>query len=263
MVRANHPTMEQDLRMALWNNPRLIDQFIHEDPADFNQKDLDVVAGWRNFKSGDFILCKVVRGVGIFIPHDEPQDFYAVYALSTPFLMLWPEIPALVRTTLLPFEDVIVYDGSMAAYNIRFGPGFCKMASDWYINAKERGLIKNTIPDMPLTVDEQIHQREIANKSVKRYFKSYLKGKRLSEKIIERDLQTIEGFSTFLISTFAETTTLREITYEMLEAYLDSMQGEVARFTIVGLKRFFTYLEETERMEYELAEDILATLGSI
>lgn len=98
---------------------------------------------------------------------------------------------------------------------------------------------------------------------MKRYFKSYLKGKRLSEKIIERDLQTIEGFSTFLISTFAETTTLREITYEMLEAYLDSMQGEVARFTIVGLKRFFTYLEETERMEYELAEDILATLGSI
>lgn len=256
------PKAENALRTALWRHPYLLDDFIRKNPFDFNPEDLEVVAGWRNFRYGNFTLCKIVRGAGIFLAHDGPEHFYSVFPLFDPFKLIFPEIPTLVRTALIPYQGVIVYDGSMAMYGISFPPGQRKVASQWVIDAEERGLIKTTIPELTLSSSEQVEQGKRTNKSVLGYFKTYLRKKSLSDKVINRDVDTAESLADFMIRHVDQTATLRDLTMVAFDGYLSSWPGEIPRPTIVGLKRFFTYLKETNRMDWELAQTILEDLRS-
>lgn len=258
-----NPKAENELRVALWRNPHLLVDYLHDNPYNFDDEDLTVVANWKNFQFGDFTLCKVIRERGIFLSHDDPQRFYSVIPLIEPFKNLLPEIPIIVRTALIPYQGVIVYDGSMASYGIYFGPGLRAAASDWYIDAYERGLIKTTLPELPLSHIEQEAQRQNANKSILRYFKTYLRRERLSDKIINRDITTVETFADFLTDQIDETASLRAITIDVFEKYLISMRSEIPRPTIVGFRRFFTYLMETDRLDWELAEDLLTVLRNL
>ena len=262
MINQYNPEAEQEIRRALWAHPGLIDEFIHENPGYLNVDQLEIVAGWRNFRFGDFTLCKVIRGVGIFLAHDDPQSFYAVNPLFSPFEQLLPEIPTVVRTALIPYKGVIVYDGSIVAYSIRFGPGLRQAASDWYLNAYERGLIKTTLPEGVLSQQERIIQRNKANRSVLRYFKIYLRKKSLSDKIINRDIKTVEDFSNYIEQHIDETASLREISMEAFDKFMFSIDDKINRPMIIGLKRFFTFLQETDRIDWDLAVEILEVLRS-
>jgi len=254
---------ENALRTVLWCNPSLLDDFLLINPFDFNHEDMEVVAGWRNFRFGNFTFCKVVRGAGIFLAHEDPQHFYSVYPLLDPFKVIFPEIPTLVRTALIPYQGVIVYDGSMMMYGISFPPGQRTVASQWVIDAEERGLIKTTIPELSLNRTEQVEQVKKTNKSVLRNFKTYLRKKRLSDKIINREIETAESLADFVIRYVDETASLRDITMESFNAHLSSCPGEIPRYTIIGMKRFFTYLKDTDRIDWELAQAVLAVLRSL
>lgn len=255
-----NPKAENALRVALWQSPHLLVDYLNDNPFNINDEDLAVVANWQNFRFGDFTLCKVIRGLGIFLSHDDPQCFYSVYPLIEPFRNLLPEIPIVVRTALIPFDGVIVYDGSMASYAVRFGPGLRVAAAEWYIDAYERGLITPILPELPLTYAEQVDQRQKANKSIMRYFKTYLRRKHLSDKIISRDIKTVEELASFLTDQIDETISLRGITVDIFGKFISFMSNEIPQSTIVGLKRFFTYLMETDRLDWELAEDLLTIL---
>jgi hypothetical protein len=262
MINQYNPDAEKEIRRSLWSHPGLIDEFIHANPGYLNLEQLEIVAGWRNFRFGDFTLCKVIRDIGIFLAHDEPQSFYSVYPLVSPFEQLLPEIPTVVRTALIPYKGVIVYDGSIVTYSISFGSGFRRAASDWYLNAYECGLIKTTLPERSLSQQEQIIQRKKANRSVLRYFKIYLRKKSLSDRIINRDINTIEEFSDFVEQKIDETASLRDITMDSFEKFMFSIDDKTHRPTIIGLKRFFTFLQETDRIDWDLAMKILEVLSS-
>ncbi len=258
--RFANPTAEHELRKTLWRNPHLLDGFIQDNPFKIGSEDLDVVAGWKQFRYGDFSVCKVIRGRGVFLSHDDPQEFYSVVPLNDPFKIILPEIPMIVRTALIPYEDLIIYDGSMALYSIRFGPGLRAAAAEWYIEAYERGQIKNNLSNHPLIDTELVAQREKANKSVLRYFKSYLRKKGLSDAIINRDIGTVEKFSDFLARQENLSSYLRDSTMDALQDFLESIAGEISRPFITGLKRFFSFMIDSERIDWELGEEILIIL---
>lgn len=263
MFKSSQPQAENVLRAALWSNAWLLDAYIKDNPHKLNLADLEIVRSWKDFRYGDFTLCKVVRGQGIFSAHDEPRDFYAVYPLFTPFDQLLDEIPIFVKTAIIPYENVLIYDGSIASYAVSFGSGLRKMIQDWYINAKELDNIKTSFrPMLPLSDEMKLSQTQKTNKSVLRYFKKYLKDDGKSEKITNRDSETAQAFATYLSEDVGTRVSLREITKDHLLGYI-STREDLDKATMIGLRRFLEFLANTDRMDWDLAEELLFILRTL
>jgi hypothetical protein len=258
-----NPQAESELRAALWTNAWIIDDFIEENLYEFNSEDLEMVKSWKTFKYGDFTLGKVIRGRGMFMTYDEPRVIYAVCPLFSSFEEILPEIPIMVRTAIIPFDNVLIYDGSIASYPVRFGPDLREIINDWYINAKELNRIKTSmLPQPSLTEKEKQIQIEKTNKYVLRYFKQYSRNEGRSEKITNRDYETAKAFGSFLRSEPGGIISLREISKENFFEYVSKV-GEISKTMRIGLRRFFEYLAYTERINWELAEEILFIINTL
>jgi hypothetical protein len=252
-----------ELRDVLWTNAWIIDKFVKENPNQMSPENLQTVRGWKNFRYGDFTVGKIIRGRGLFMAHDDPKDYYFVCPLMTPFDQLLPEIPIIVRTAIIQFENVLICDGLISSYAVSFGPGLRAMINEWYINAKELNTIRTSLnPSSPLTEREKQNQNEKTNKSVLRYFKKYSRDDGRSDKITDRDCETAKAFGTFLNSDPCGFTSLREITKENLFEYISTTR-DLDKPTKIGLRRFFEYLADTERIDWELAEEILFIINNI
>jgi|GEM_PF-3491156 len=255
---------ENILRTALWENAWLIDDYLKENPNKLNNRDLSLIESWKLFHYGDFTLCKVIRSQGIFAEFDEPRNFYSVCPLFSRFEDLFPEFPLMVRTAIIPFENVLIYDGLVAAYPVQFGSGLRGIINEAYQNAKELGNIITSLPHIgPKTKEEKLKQTEKTNQSVLRYFRSSLRFSGHSEKIINRDVDTAKEFAVFLISEINETTSLRHFDMEGYQKYLAHFENQIPRSKIVGLKRLINFLQNTERIEWDIAEDIYEDLKSL
>lgn len=258
-----NPQAEHDLRSTLWLNPQLIDDFLKKNPFDFPTKDLEIVAGWKNFRYGGFTFCKTIRGIGFFMAHEEPQHFYAVYPLFDPFKDIYPKIPVILHTALIPYQDVIIYDGSMAMLELGFTPSMRKEVSQWVVDADELGMIKTSLPELTHNPFDNPIQVKKTNKSVLGSFKTFLRREYLSDKIISRDLDTVQSLADFLVNQIDATATLRGINKAVYDQFMACLEGDIPRGTIVGLKRFFTFMKKTNRMEWALAQEILKELRSM
>lgn len=252
-----NPQALNELRDVLWTNAWIIDKFVKENPYKMSPENLQTAKGWNNFRYGDFTIGKIIRGRGLFMAHDDPKDYYFVCPLMTPFDQIFPEIPIIIRTAIIPFENVLICDGLYKSYAVSFGPGLREMINEWYINAKELNTIKTSLnPSLPLTDKEKQIRNEKTNKSVLRYFKKYSRDEGRSEKITNRDCETAKAFGTFLNSEPCGFISLREITKGKFIEYISTIK-ELDKPTKIGLRRFFEYLEDTARIDWELAEEIL------
>ncbi len=111
------------IRDGLYEDTKIIDRFIDENPEDFPLKELAIASNWKNFIKGDFFIERHLKKYSIFI--GEENEVYAVLGLMNSIEEIIPKyaLPLRVKTVLLPFQDQIVYDGFLAHYNISFGSG--------------------------------------------------------------------------------------------------------------------------------------------
>ncbi len=138
------------IREALYEEIHLIDSFIDENPEDFPMKELAIVSKWKNFIKSDFFVERHLKKHAIFIGED--KKVYAVMGLMTPMDEIIPReaLPVRLETVLLPFQDVIVYDGFIAPYNVFFGSGITEDLKHIYTKAKRRDeIIFSLDPDSP------------------------------------------------------------------------------------------------------------------
>jgi hypothetical protein len=86
----------------------------------------------------------------VLLSTTEPVVAYGVLPLFDPFeVVLGPYLPRMIKTTLLPFHDRIVYDGVISGYNITFGPGIRRSLNESYRKAKEWPGIITSLPPAP------------------------------------------------------------------------------------------------------------------
>jgi len=256
------PSAANALRIALWENVWILDEFIKENPKQLNKADLDIVASWKHFRFGDFTLTKLIRGRGIFFSHETPPKVYSVCPLFEPFDQLLPEIPVMVKTTLVPFENVIIFDGLMGSYPVIFGDGLRSMMKDWYADALERGAILTILPELQKTKQELMTQREKTNKSVLKHFKAYSINEGRSERIVNRDNNTAAVLAAFIKEQADEPLSLRDVSLKHVAAFLASNYHKDLKTVKIGLRRFFDFLANTERMDWEFAEQFLMLIES-
>lgn len=130
----------------LYEHPELINEFIKENPYNFNSSELQIVKEWIYFAKGEFILFRHLKKYTIFLDLKEPPKAYGVLALYSPFDEVILPPPVMVQAVLLPFKGKIIYDGILSSYSIFFGSGYRKSLNDAYQEAKFRFGIIESLP---------------------------------------------------------------------------------------------------------------------
>ena len=119
-----------------------IDAFVEQNPFDFAPDELDIVRSWRHYVAGEFILQKQLARHAVFVTLSDSPKAYGVVALSETFeQILCRRLPLMVEAVLLPFRDIIIYDGLMSTMNVSFGSGIRRSFNETYQQAKARGII--------------------------------------------------------------------------------------------------------------------------
>ena len=136
------------LRKPLYEHPDLIDAFATANPHGFTDAELGIVREWRHFVKGEFVVLRLLKSHAIFLTVSGPPKAYGVLALNSSFDSMFP-IPALVETTLLPFNGRITYDGLFNYKSLLFGPGIRASMSDDYERAKSLHGVITSLPFKP------------------------------------------------------------------------------------------------------------------
>lgn len=125
------------VREAFLKNPQLLEKFVEENPLQFNDEELEIVAAWRDYEFGRFIIFRQLQKHAVFLTTEEPAAAYGVVALTDPIeLLARRRLPILTECLLLPFRGRIVYDGLMNSFNLSFGPGIRRSLSESYQKIK-------------------------------------------------------------------------------------------------------------------------------
>jgi hypothetical protein len=128
------------VRDALWEEPSLIAQYVAENPNHLAAEQLALIKSWQLRIVDRFILERLLKKHAIFI---SDEKVYAVLALHNSFENMIPKeaLPVFVETVLLPFGDVIIYDGLLRGGNIMIGPNMAYGYKETYMAAKRNGKI--------------------------------------------------------------------------------------------------------------------------
>lgn len=149
------PEVRLNVRDALLDHTDLIQSFVGENPTHLADDELAIVRSWRHLVAGRFFIFRELKKYTVFLSSDKPAIAYGVLALSQPFEeLIGPYLPVLTQTVLLPFRNMIVYDGLLSSYNISFGPGIRRSFNESFKEAKARHGIVTSLPmsDEPLPV---------------------------------------------------------------------------------------------------------------
>jgi hypothetical protein len=137
---------EQKLKVrdALYKNIYLVDEFVIANSEGFNDEELQIIRSWEKFVAGEFFIERYLAKSAILI---KDQTVYAVLGLFDPleFTIGREQLPAYIKTVLLPFKGRIIYDGLFQSHQIFFGSGITSNLREIYLTAKQNNRIVETL----------------------------------------------------------------------------------------------------------------------
>ncbi|MCB0036493.1 MAG: hypothetical protein KDE51_20815, partial [Anaerolineales bacterium] len=149
---------------AMCEHPELLKQYVTQNPNGLSKEHLEIVSSWQTFVRGRFFIERLLKQYAAFIYED--NTVYGVSALGTPFEEMIPKqaLPLAVETVLIPFRELIVYDGLFSSYPIFFGSNMSANMKDTYMRAKRKG-------EIVLSLDKQV--QKAAAKKMKKPLKDW------------------------------------------------------------------------------------------
>lgn len=145
-----HPVNKRvRVRDQLYQNIELIDSFLNDNPFHFSAEELGIVRSWKYFIRDRFYLFRHLKKYSIFLNSSSSPKPYGVLSISDSLKDLFPYVPVMVETVLLPFKEQIIYDGYIGAFNISFGGGIRTRFKDSYNEAKATYGIITSLPFEP------------------------------------------------------------------------------------------------------------------
>ena len=131
-------------RDFLLDNKKLLDAYITEKFDRLTTEQISILTGFKKTITSDFVIFKCLTNNAIFIDTKDNR-FYAVKALGDSFDKFFDHFPVLVKTTLLPYNDQIIYDGFIKPTGIYYGSGMTSTMKEDYKMAKKSNQILTTI----------------------------------------------------------------------------------------------------------------------
>lgn len=105
-----------DCRQAIYQPKPIFDDFLVAGKGKMSSDDQAAVAAWRRCIYGPMVMFRHLKRHTVFLTVGTSPKAYGVLGLSTELGEMIPsaQLPMLVKTALLPFEDAIVCDGLLA-----------------------------------------------------------------------------------------------------------------------------------------------------
>ena len=126
----------------LWSHIEVIEEYLAA--AKLQNEYAQIVAGWKQCKSGRYILERHLKKGSVFISAEDGA-VYMVKGLFSTWAEMLGESPVLLDAVLIPFRDSIISDGLVVPYRIYFGKGVREGFKEEYMNAKRNHTIHFSI----------------------------------------------------------------------------------------------------------------------
>ncbi len=131
-------------RDFLLENNQLLDNYISTYSDQLTTEQISILTGFKKTISSDFVIFKCLTNNAIFIDAKDNR-FYAVKALRDSFDHFFDRFPVLIKTTILPFNNQIIYDGFIKTTGVYFGSGMTSTMKENYKQAKKNNQIRMTL----------------------------------------------------------------------------------------------------------------------
>ena len=141
------PEERAQIRDEFYEDPRLLKDFLAENPDGLSADELGIVASWEHRVAGDFFIVRYLKKYTVFLA-TKPERLYGVLGLVDPIEDVFPgrKVPIYVKGILLPFRGRITYDGLLRSYSLLFGGGIRSSMKDTYNRLKrEEGIVEQLI----------------------------------------------------------------------------------------------------------------------
>lgn len=127
----------------LWERTWILDDYLSENQ--FSDTKREIISNWKRCIFGKFIIERHLKKGSIFISMDD-NTVYLVQGLIDSWEEMIPEpTPIIVKTVLLPFQNLIITDGLVSVSLIRFGRTYTADLKDIYMTAKQQHSIISRI----------------------------------------------------------------------------------------------------------------------
>lgn len=125
----------------------ILEEFIKQYSQKLSDEQFKILEGFRRrIPDSYFIVLKCLTKYAIFIDNDN-KKVYGILALSNPFTDFFDDFPVLIKTTILPFNGKIIYDGFLET-QAYLGPNITIEYNEIYKEAKRNRQIITSL-DFP------------------------------------------------------------------------------------------------------------------
>jgi len=139
--------IKAECRDKFIENDQLLDNYLALNFDDLTKEHISILTGFKQKITGDFIIYKCLTNHAVFL-NAADNKFYAVKALGDRFDEYFDKFPVLIRTTLLPYNGKIIYDGFVKSSGVCFGSGITSTIKDEYMKAKKQNSILTTLSSL-------------------------------------------------------------------------------------------------------------------
>jgi hypothetical protein len=136
--------VKKKCRDIFLENERLLDDYLFLNFDKLTAQQINILTGFKKKISSDFVIFKCLTNCAIFLEINE-NKFYAVKALSDRFDKFFNKFPVLITTTILPYNDQIIYDGFIMPTGVYLGSGMTSTINEDYKKAKKNNQILTTM----------------------------------------------------------------------------------------------------------------------
>lgn len=165
---ATNPNDVIKIKEKLWSDNKIIDEYVAKNPDNLQERDLEIIKSWKNRKTDNFLYLKHLKKYDVLL--DGSNNMYGIVGISNEISDIFPEdvLPLYINTTLLPFEDVIIYDTIICPFTINLGPGIKRLANEEYANRKNEiitnlnGNMSNKIVPLPTQKKHKYYQIKVS-----------------------------------------------------------------------------------------------------
>ena len=169
----------------LWHNCGLLDDFVRDNPYNLQQRDLGIVDSWQDCLAATFFVSPLPSDAGALATKAPSQpefsftydnQTFVVSGLTKHLETMFTRLPALVHTTLLPFEDKVVYAMFMSEMPVDMGDGFLKELNELLTDNIAAGNVVRTGAEFVMA------SREVRERKVERDLEDLRHGIEMEER---------------------------------------------------------------------------------
>ena len=132
--------IKKKCRDIFLENERLLDDYLFLNFDKLTAQQVKILTGFKKKITSDFVIFKCLTNYAIFLEINE-NKFYAVKALGDRFDKFFNKFPVLITTTILPYNDQIIYDGFIMPTGVYLGSGMTSTINEDYKKAKKNNQI--------------------------------------------------------------------------------------------------------------------------